>query len=324
MLSVEHVHKVYRVRKPSNGWWRWLLPEREERQAVTDISFTAAAGECIGLVGPNGAGKSTLVKLLCGILHPDKGRIRLFGLDPQAERKQCLTRMAVVFGQRHNLWWDLPLADSFRFAGALYQLTDTDYRAERERLKELFALEPIWQQPVRTLSLGQRARAQLALALLHRPQLLLLDEPTIGLDVSTVADLLAALREINRQRRALVLVTSHDLGLIEKLCTRMLLINHGRMLFDGAVATAKRQFGDWRLMRVTFAGPPAKILRAAMEAEGFCAEGNGVAWRLLFPGDREREWAVLALLSQWRQETALTFTLEEAPLSEVIAHAAKQ
>ena len=324
MLSVEHVHKAYRVRKPSNHWWRWFMPEWEERQAVTDISLEASAGECIGLVGPNGAGKSTLVKLLCGILHPDRGHIRLFGLDPQAERKQCLARMAVVFGQRHNLWWDLPLADSFRFGGALYQLPDTDYRAETERLKELFTLEPIWQQPVRTLSLGQRARAQLALALLHKPQLLLLDEPTIGLDAPTVAGLLAALEEINRQRQALVLVTSHDLGLIEKLCNRMLLINRGQMIFDGAVTAAKRQFGDWRLMRVTFAGPPAKALQAAMEAEGFCAEGNGVVWQLLLPGGGEREWAVLALLSQWRQETPLTFTLEEAPLSEVVEHASRQ
>jgi len=324
MLTVEHVHKAYRVRKPAGAWWRWLLPEWEERQAVADISFSATAGECIGLVGPNGAGKSTLVKLVCGILQPDKGQVRLFGLNPQAERKQCLERMAVVFGQRHTLWWDLPLADSFRFAGALYQLSEADYRAETERLTELFMLQPIWQQPVRTLSLGQRARAQLAVSLLHRPQLLLLDEPTIGLDAPTVSSLLAALGEINRQRRALVLVTSHDLGLIEKLCNRMLLVNHGQLIFDGAVTTAKRQFGDWRRLRVIFASVPAEKLQAAMQAEGFCAEENGVVWRLMLPGGQEREWAALALLSQWRQEASLFFTLEEAQLSEVIEYAARR
>lgn len=324
MLSVEHVHKAYRVRKPADAWWRWLMPDWEERQAVEDISLTASAGECIGLVGPNGAGKSTLVKLLCGILHPDKGRIRLFGLNPQTERKRCMARMAVLFGQRHNLWWDLPLADSFKFAGALYQLSAAHCRTETERLKELFALEPIWLQPVRTLSLGQRARAQLAVSLLHRPRMLLLDEPTIGLDAPTVANLLAALGEINRRQQALILVTSHDLGLIEKLCNRMLLIDHGRMIFDGTVIAAKRQFGDWRLLRVIFTGPPPQKLQTALETAGFRAEENGVVWRLLLPGGQEGEWAVLDLLRQWRQDELLTFTLEEAPLSEVIEYAARK
>ncbi|WP_101789055.1 ABC transporter ATP-binding protein [Nonomuraea indica] len=208
---------------------------RETVHAVRDLSFRIEAGEFVGYLGPNGAGKSTTIKMLCGILTPTSGTVRVAGLDPSRRRTALARRTGVVFGQRTTLWWDLPLRDSFELIRLLYKV---DRRAHRERLDaltETLDLGPFLRTPVRQLSLGQRMRGDLAAALLHAPDLLVLDEPTIGLDVVSKAGIRDFLRRLNAERGTTVLLTTHDLGDIERLCRRVMLIDHGRLAFDGTL-----------------------------------------------------------------------------------------
>ncbi|TDE28370.1 ATP-binding cassette domain-containing protein [Nonomuraea mesophila] len=203
--------------------------------AVRDLSFTIAPGEFVGYLGPNGAGKSTTIKMLCGILTPTSGTVRVAGLDPSRRRTTLARRIGVVFGQRTTLWWDLPLADSFELIRHLYKV---DRHMFRTRLDELIAtldLGAFLRTPVRQLSLGQRMRGDLAAALLHAPEVLVLDEPTIGLDVVSKAGIRDFLKRLNAERGTTVLLTTHDLGDIERLCRRVMLIDHGRLAFDGTL-----------------------------------------------------------------------------------------
>jgi ABC-2 type transport system ATP-binding protein len=204
--------------------------------AVSELSFTVRAGEFVGYLGPNGAGKSTTIKMLCGILTPTSGTVRVAGLDPSRKRAALARRIGVVFGQRTTLWWDLPLTDSFELIRLLYKV---DRKVFAERLEVLVAtldLSSFMRTPVRQLSLGQRMRGDLTAALLHEPDVLVLDEPTIGLDVVSKAGIRDFLRRLNAERGTTVLLTTHDLGDIERLCRRVMLIDHGRLAFDGGLA----------------------------------------------------------------------------------------
>ncbi|WP_113703149.1 ABC transporter ATP-binding protein [Nonomuraea lactucae] len=208
---------------------------REVVHAVRDLSFTIAAGEFVGCLGPNGAGKSTTIKMLCGILTPTSGRVRVAGLDPSRRRTTLARRIGVVFGQRTTLWWDLPLRDSFELIRLLYNVDRVAYRSRLDELTETLGLGDFAAKPVRQLSLGQRMRGDLAAALLHAPDVLVLDEPTIGLDVVSKAGIRDFLRRLNSEQGTTVLLTTHDLGDIERLCRRVMLIDHGRLAFDGTL-----------------------------------------------------------------------------------------
>ncbi|MDP4504220.1 ABC transporter ATP-binding protein [Nonomuraea turcica] len=203
--------------------------------AVRDLSFTVSAGEFVGYLGPNGAGKSTTIKMLCGILTPTSGRVRVAGLDPSRRRTTLARRIGVVFGQRTTLWWDLPLADSFELIRLLYKVERAAFRSRLNELTETLDLGAFLRTPVRQLSLGQRMRGDLAAALLHAPDVLVLDEPTIGLDVVSKAGIREFLRKLNAEEGTTVLLTTHDLGDIERLCRRVMLIDHGRLAFDGTL-----------------------------------------------------------------------------------------
>lgn len=203
--------------------------------AVQDLSFTVSAGEFVGYLGPNGAGKSTTIKMLCGILTPTSGRVRVAGLDPSRRRTTLARRIGVVFGQRTTLWWDLPLKDSFELIRLLYKVDRKDFRSRLDQLVETLDLSSFLRTPVRQLSLGQRMRGDLTAALLHAPDVLVLDEPTIGLDVVSKASIRAFLRRLNAEHGTTVLLTTHDLGDIEQLCRRVMLIDHGRLAFDGGL-----------------------------------------------------------------------------------------
>ncbi|NRQ36822.1 ATP-binding cassette domain-containing protein [Nonomuraea sp. NN258] len=203
--------------------------------AVSDLSFRVAAGEFVGYLGPNGAGKSTTIKMLCGILTPTSGTVRVAGLDPSRRRTRLARRIGVVFGQRTTLWWDLPLGDSFELIRLLYKVDRVAYRARLAELTETLDLGAFIRTPVRQLSLGQRMRGDLAAALLHAPDVLVLDEPTIGLDVVSKAGIRAFLARVNAEQGTTVLLTTHDLGDIERLCRRVMLIDHGRLAFDGTL-----------------------------------------------------------------------------------------
>ncbi|RLL67066.1 ATP-binding cassette domain-containing protein [Streptomyces sp. Z26] len=226
------LEKVFQVRRRTGV----LRRERREVRAVDGIDFTVARGEMVGFIGPNGAGKSTTIKMLTGILTPSGGRLRVAGIDPARERTRLTRRIGVVFGQRTTLWWDLPLRDSYALVRRIYRIPGERYRANLDRCVELLDLGELLDVPVRQLSLGQRMRADIAAALLHDPEVLYLDEPTIGLDVISKAQVRDFLRDLNAERGTTVLLTTHDLTDIEQLCERVIVIDHGRLMYDGALA----------------------------------------------------------------------------------------
>ncbi|MET8815230.1 ATP-binding cassette domain-containing protein [Streptomyces sp. NPDC004549] len=231
-IALEKVEKVFQVRRKTG----FLKRERREVRAVDSLSFSVARGEMVGYIGPNGAGKSTTIKMLTGILTPSAGRLRVAGIDPSRERTRLAHRIGVVFGQRTTLWWDLPLIDSYRLAHRMYRVPDARYRENLDRCVELLELQDLLDVPVRQLSLGQRMRGDIAAALLHDPEVLYLDEPTIGLDVVSKAKVRGFLKELNSERGTTVLLTTHDLQDIEQLCSRVMVIDHGRLMYDGALA----------------------------------------------------------------------------------------
>jgi ABC-2 type transport system ATP-binding protein len=241
---------------------------RREVDAVDGVSFDVARGEMLGYVGPNGAGKSTTIKMLTGVLVPSSGDVRVNGLVPAPQRVQLARDIGVVFGQRSLLWWDLPLHESFRLLQAIYGV---DPRAHAERLaecRELLELDEFLTTPVRQLSLGQRMRGELTAALLHDPSILFLDEPTIGLDVVSKARVRTFLAELNARRRTTVLLTTHDLADIERLCSRLLIIDHGRVIYDGTLDALRERHGSQRVVVVDFADaiapvdlPPAEVVK---------------------------------------------------------------
>ncbi|RKT04895.1 ABC-2 type transport system ATP-binding protein [Streptomyces sp. 3211.6] len=231
LVSLEAVEKVFEVRR------RVGLMRREKRQvrAVDGISFEVARGEVVGYIGPNGAGKSTTIKMLTGILTPSGGRLRVAGIDPSRERMRLAHRIGVVFGQRTTLWWDLPLKDSYGLMRRMYRIPQARFRENLDRCVDRLDLAALLDVPVRQLSLGQRMRGDIAAALLHDPEVLYLDEPTIGLDVVSKARVREFLRQLNEELGTTVLLTTHDLQDIEQLCERVMVIDHGRLVYDGAL-----------------------------------------------------------------------------------------
>ncbi|MGW6982862.1 ABC transporter ATP-binding protein [Streptomyces sp. NPDC054932] len=229
LISLDGVEKVFDVRR------RVSLMRREKRQvrAVDGISFEVARGEMVGYIGPNGAGKSTTIKMLTGILTPSGGRLRVAGIDPARERMRLAHRIGVVFGQRTTLWWDLPLKDSYGLMRRLYRVPRARFEENLERCVDRLDLAELLDVPVRQLSLGQRMRGDIAAALLHDPEVLYLDEPTIGLDVVSKAKVRGFLRQLNDELGTTVLLTTHDLQDIEQLCERVMVIDHGRLMYDG-------------------------------------------------------------------------------------------
>jgi ABC-2 type transport system ATP-binding protein len=224
-----------------------------EVRAVDDISFQIGAGEMAGFIGPNGAGKSTTIKMLTGILVPTAGRIEVGGIAPHQHRKEVARRLGVVFGQRTQLWWDLPLIESLDLLRYIYRIPAARFERNVTEFRELLDLDPFLNTPVRQLSLGQRMRGDLAAALLHDPDVVYLDEPTIGLDVVAKHRMRGFLRRINRDRGVTILLTTHDVADIEQLCERLLIIDHGRLLYDGGLSKIRDRFGVERTLVVDLA-----------------------------------------------------------------------
>ncbi|MEU4487987.1 ATP-binding cassette domain-containing protein [Streptomyces purpurascens] len=264
-IELDGVEKVFDVRKKTG----FMKRELRQVRAVDSISFRVERGEMVGYIGPNGAGKSTTIKMLTGILTPSAGRLRVAGIDPSRERTRLAHRIGVVFGQRTTLWWDLPLVDSYRLMHRMYRIPDVRYRENLDRLVELLDLGDLLDVPVRQLSLGQRMRGDIAAALLHDPEVLYLDEPTIGLDVVSKSKVREFLREMNAERGTTVLLTTHDLQDIEQLCKRVMVIDHGRMMYDGPLAGLHEAGESERTLVVDFerelppidAPAPARVVR---------------------------------------------------------------
>ncbi len=255
LIDATELGKTFRVRRRAGRLRRRV----ELVEAVSDVTFTIEEGEMVGYIGPNGAGKSTTIKMLTGILVPSHGGVRVRGVDPSRKRTEVARHVGVVFGQRSQLWWDLPLIDSFDLLSRVYRVGDTDYRTTLDELVELLDLAELLEVPVRQLSLGQRMRGDLAASLLHDPAILYLDEPTIGLDVVSKARVRDFLARRNTDRGTTVLLTTHDLDDIERLCKRVMIIDHGKLLFDGSLAEVTERLGEERTLVVDLAEQTAPL-----------------------------------------------------------------
>ena len=229
LIQLDDVAKTFVIRRRVGR----IRRTKAEVHAVARLSFSVDRGEMVGYIGPNGAGKSTTIKMLTGILVPSSGTLLVAGTEPSKERIALARRIGVVFGQRTTLWWDLPLRDSFGLLRRIYRIADARYRENLDRLVGLLELGPLLDVPVRQLSLGQRMRGDIAAALLHDPEVLYLDEPTIGLDIVSKAKVREFLRALNQEQGTTILLTTHDLTDIEQLCSRVMVIDHGRLMYDG-------------------------------------------------------------------------------------------
>ncbi|ABW11357.1 ABC transporter related [Parafrankia sp. EAN1pec] len=260
VIDVQGVSKTFVVRRRAG----WMRRERVNVHAVADLSFTVPAGEIVGYLGPNGAGKSTTIKMLVGILTPSGGRLRVAGLDPSRQRLRLSRRIGVVFGQRSRLWWDLPLRDSFELVRRMYRIPTPRYRHNLEHFVEVLTLAPFLDTPVRQLSLGQRMRGDITAAFLPDPEIVYLDEPTIGLDVVSKAAVRSFLARTNREAGTTIVLTTHDMTDVEQLCRRVMVIDHGRLAFDGELETLRERLGGTRTLRVDLAEPlPAMTVEGA-------------------------------------------------------------
>jgi ABC-2 type transport system ATP-binding protein len=262
-ITCEGLTKTFVVRHRAGRVRR----RRADVTAVADVSFRVEPGETVGYLGPNGAGKSTTIKMLTGILTPSAGHARTLGLDPVRRRTDLARRIGVVFGQRTQLWWDLPLGDSFELLHHVYRTDRSRHERNVAHFVELLDMGSFLPTPVRQLSLGQRMRGELVAALLHDPDLVVLDEPTIGLDVvskHTVRDFLV---DLNRERGTTILLTTHDLDDVERLCERMMIIDHGRVIHDGSVSGFKSTFGTRRTVVVDLVDeqPPLEVVATTVE-----------------------------------------------------------
>ncbi len=253
-IEARALTKTFRVPKRGSGVTgaiqHLFAPVYEDKRALDQVTFDIASGEAVACVGPNGAGKSTTVKLMVGITMPTSGSVRIEGLDPHKERITNSRKIGVVFGQRSQLWWDLPVAESLRLLGDIYEIPPDRYDQTLKTCTELLELGPLLGQASRSLSLGQRMRCDIAASLLHSPRILFLDEPTIGLDVAVKARIRQFISAMNRERGVTVVLTSHDLQDIETICQRIILMDKGAIVFDGSLLAVKRQFDRSRV--VTF------------------------------------------------------------------------
>src|SRR6516165_10843032 len=256
IIQAEHLTKVYRVSQKKEGMFsamRGLFRrEYKEVHAVADVSFAIEPGEMVAFLGPNGAGKTTTLKMLSGLIYPTSGSAQVLGFVPWDRDDAFRRRFALVMGQKNQLWWDLPAADSFQLHREIYSLPADEFERTLGELTELFEVQKLVRQPVRELSLGERMRMELIAALLHRPLLLLLDEPTIGLDVIAQVTIQKCLRDYNAARGVTILLTSHYMRDVEALCQRVLVITHGKLVYDGLLTGITEQFGRTKLLRFQF------------------------------------------------------------------------
>ena len=301
MITARNLHKQFKtpvVREGRFSGVRTLFSRQYvTKEAVRDISFDIRQGEFVGYIGPNGAGKSTTIKMFTGILHPTGGEVLLGGMNPHEERRRTVRKLGVVFGQRSQLWWDLPVKDSYDILAEMYGVSPEVKRKRLSQFAELLDLESFWATPVRKLSLGQRMRADLAASMLHDPELLFLDEPTIGLDVNAKRNIRQFLRTLNEEFGKTILLTTHDMDDIEQLCSRVMVINHGQLTYDGTISSLRDTIGLPTMIRVAFRKQvqlpntlPSAIQVTSLDDRVLTALVNRKEWRTM---------DILKELEQW-------------------------
>ncbi|MCM3164949.1 ATP-binding cassette domain-containing protein [Metabacillus litoralis] len=277
--------KSYSSRQGLKGAFRDLLNRQYKTiPAVNDVTFTVGQGEMVGYIGENGAGKSTSIKMLTGILTPTSGQVLVNGMNPHKEREQFVQSIGVVFGQRSQLWWDIAVQESFRLLKKVYKVSDKDYNEHMEHVISTLDIGPLLDKPVRKLSLGQRMRCELAAALIHNPPLLFLDEPTIGLDVLVKVKIRQFLKEMNEKYKTTILLTTHDLSDIEALCERVIMLDEGSVIYDGALAKLRSHWGEGKQIEFQFA---EEIVQDQLT---FITQDLDVQWQ---KGDKLNVWTAL-------------------------------
>jgi len=263
MISLKNINKTFRIAKRKAGFGRAVRAlfsrEYEHINALSDVGFTVKEGEMVGYIGPNGAGKSTTIKIMCGVLTPDSGICDINGLTPWKNRIAHVKDIGVVFGQRSQLWWDVPVIDSFELIRDIYKADHAKYKKNLDELTELLELAEILKTPARSLSLGQRMRCEIAASLLHSPKILFLDEPTIGLDAVSKLAVRQFIKRLNAENGTTVLLTTHDMQDIEALTERILLIGKGRILLDGSLDELKRHSSDHKTLSLEYSGKTPEI-----------------------------------------------------------------
>jgi len=316
-IVVENLVKTYRVAERKRGTWgavKGLFGRRYRTvHALNEVSFTMESGELVGYIGPNGAGKSTTVKILAGILVPDSGRVEVMGRVPWKERIETVRRIGVVFGQKTQLWWDLPVGESFDLLRDIYKVPRGEHKRTREELIVLLELESFLDVPVRQLSLGQRMRCELAASLIHSPDLLYLDEPTIGLDAVSKLAVRDFVRRRNRERGITMILTTHDMDDIEALCTRVVLIHQGRLLFDGRFEDLCARVSRERVLTVDLAEPDAAV--GDPDAISVTRTGHRVSLRF-DPGRVSAAELIRRVTARW---TVNDLVVESIPVEETVA-----
>jgi ABC-2 type transport system ATP-binding protein len=320
MTSIEviNLQKTFQTKHKAEGLggsMRALIkPEYSLIEAVHDLSFQMESGELLGFIGPNGAGKSTTIKILTGILHPSGGEAKVLGFTPWIDRQKLAYQIGTVFGQRPQLWYHLPAIDTFILFGKIYELDDRETKKRIEYLTEAFEIKDLLDVPVRKLSLGQRMRCEVAASLLHRPKLLLLDEPSIGLDVVAKQHIRDAIKRMNQEEGVGVLLTSHDAGDLEALCKRVIIVNHGQIVYEDKVSNLKRKFLTTKLVQVRYAEEVSRDF-SITGVEILKVGHYGV--KLKFDTSKTPVDSVMSHLSD--AGDIVDITISDPPLEEVIA-----
>lgn len=308
IIQVSEVTKRFAVRR---GRWR---QKRHVVTAVSDLNLTINTGELIGYIGPNGAGKSTTIKMLTGILVPTQGEIRVRGVDPQRHRVTMARNIGVVFGQRTQLWWDLPLRDSFDLLRHVYRVPERRHRENLDTFVELLDLEPLLAVPVRQLSLGQRVRGEITAALLHDPAVVYLDEPTIGLDLVSKSRVREFLARINTERQVTIMLTTHDLGDVEHLCRRLVVIDQGKLVYDGDLEELKARYAPHRTVVADLVEPAGPLQVPNAEV----TQVQGPRQWIRFRQDQTTAAEVVSSIAA--QSALRDLTVEEPSIEDVIRH----
>ena len=331
MIEVNNLRKEFKktIKEPGlRGSVKGLFhPKHEMIAAVDDISFHVPKGEILGFIGPNGAGKSTVIKMLTGILTPTSGSCTINGKNPTADRKKYVKEIGVVFGQRTQLWWDLPLRETYGVLKEIYEVSDKDFKKKMAFLNEVLELDDFIGSPVRTLSLGQRMRADIAASLLHSPKVLFLDEPTIGLDVVVKNNIRNAIMEINRTEKTTVILTTHDISDIELLCSRIVMVDKGKKVYDGSLDALKSKYGIMR--ELDFVPEEGDGFSAdefckgvSLKGEDFKLENQNGKYKVRFNSEK---MAVKDMLTYMLSKTdAKDITIRDADIEEIIRRLYKE
>lgn len=332
IVEVEHLAKTFRSRERASGiaesMRSFVRPRYRTREAVKDLSFALDAGEVLAFIGPNGAGKSTTIKMLTGILYPTNGSVRVLGFTPWQQRRQLAYHIASVFGQKSQLWYHLPPQDTFNLLARIYELDMNEYRKRRDFLIEVFDIAEYIRTPARKLSLGERMRCELAATFLHKPRIVFLDEPTIGLDVIAKQRIRDLIAQLNVEEGVTVLLTSHDAGDVEQVCRRAIVINHGEIILDESVATLKRDYLKEKTIDLQLAGTVDELLTnkagdqqlstPELNREGIrVLQAQGHSLRLAVDTVRCPLEPVIASIMQ--QQHILDMTISDPPMETIIA-----